>query len=66
VTLIHFLRLPTTVVAKHLPQTDDAKHRHLVPLSVSISLSQFCDNDIVWQSSSKMSELMSHREKWHT
>ncbi len=39
-TLIHCLPLPTIIVAKHSPQTDDAKHRRLMPLSESIPLSQ--------------------------
>jgi hypothetical protein len=39
-TFINFLPLAMTVNAKLLPQTDDAKHQHLVMLSESISLSQ--------------------------
>jgi len=39
-TMINFLLLPMTVVAKCSSQNDDNKDRHLVPLSESISLSQ--------------------------
>jgi hypothetical protein len=39
-TLIHCLPLPTIIIAKCLPQTDDAKHQGLMLLSESISLSQ--------------------------
>jgi hypothetical protein len=38
--LIHGSLLPTMIVAKRSPQTDDAKHQHLSPLSESISISQ--------------------------
>jgi len=56
-TLIHCLPLPMMIVVKCSPQTDDAKHLCLMPLSESISLSHlfikyqkhfvFAKNDIL-------------------
>jgi hypothetical protein len=38
--LIHCSPLPMMTIAKHLPQTDDAKYHDLMLLSESVSLSQ--------------------------
>jgi hypothetical protein len=40
-TLIHCAPLPTMIITKRSPQTDDANHQHLMLLSESTSLSYY-------------------------